>query len=415
MPTSPAQQLKLDNRRARIAQLYSLGLTQSQIAEILEVSHGTISNDLKWMTANEVLTEVDRGIHESYNVRFAHYARMKTEQAAAQRWPTDYGRPTTAKPFTQSEVLAILHRTLQIETIMDRLGRNEEIAHWILVPLDLKPEWCARFLKAVYRNTLPNLLREAWIAYLGQVVAKTAPTPISSNVTYGATVRILVRLARTNVLADWPIESRVEEIVLEAIDALPPREASVLRTYFRDGVSLTTIAHDIGVSPSRPQQIKNDALRRLRAEGKRSTLTTLWMPTSLRYEDTHDIRQQLAATVDGAIETLQAAGFVVLTPEQAAAIERIPVGGPLAIDVLCWRISQLGLDVWCENRLQNGYIKYVYELVQKSPAELFKIKNFGKKSLWKVQEALRELGLSLNMPSNNVDVEAARIRCSDRT
>ena len=42
-------------------------------------------------------------------------------------------------------------------------------------------------------------------------------------------------------------------------------------------------------------------------------------------------------------------------------------------------------------------LRYVYELIQKSPPDLFRLPNFGEKSLCEVKEKLATLGLTLGM------------------
>ena len=49
------------------------------------------------------------------------------------------------------------------------------------------------------------------------------------------------------------------------------------------------------------------------------------------------------------------------------------------------------------NCLQNANIKFIYELVQKTEAEMLKTKNFGRKSLNEIKDILSEMGLSLGM------------------
>jgi len=47
--------------------------------------------------------------------------------------------------------------------------------------------------------------------------------------------------------------------------------------------------------------------------------------------------------------------------------------------------------------LQTLNIRYVYELVQKDPIDLFRLPNCGQKSLREVKEKLAALGLTLGM------------------
>lgn len=60
-------------------------------------------------------------------------------------------------------------------------------------------------------------------------------------------------------------------------------------------------------------------------------------------------------------------------------------------------VEELELSVRSANCLQNANIRYIYELVQKTEAEMLKTKNFGRKSLNEIKEILTEMGLGLGM------------------
>ncbi len=62
-------------------------------------------------------------------------------------------------------------------------------------------------------------------------------------------------------------------------------------------------------------------------------------------------------------------------------------------------ISELELSVRSANCLREAKILTIGELVDKSPAELLKYRNFGKKSLTEIEELLNGMGLSLGMGS----------------
>ena len=64
-------------------------------------------------------------------------------------------------------------------------------------------------------------------------------------------------------------------------------------------------------------------------------------------------------------------------------------------------VDELELSVRSANCLQNANIKYIYELVEKTEADLLKTKNFGRKSLNEVKDVLTELGLQLGMKLHN--------------
>ncbi len=58
-------------------------------------------------------------------------------------------------------------------------------------------------------------------------------------------------------------------------------------------------------------------------------------------------------------------------------------------------VDELELNVRASNCLAAHNIKYIWELVQKTDAELLSTKNFGKQSLKEIKESLKQLGLSL--------------------
>jgi DNA-directed RNA polymerase subunit alpha len=72
------------------------------------------------------------------------------------------------------------------------------------------------------------------------------------------------------------------------------------------------------------------------------------------------------------------------------------------------RVEELELSVRSANCLQNAGIEYIYQLVQKSEAEMLKTKNFGRKSLNEIKGILDERKLGLGMKLNNFPEHRAR-------
>ena len=64
--------------------------------------------------------------------------------------------------------------------------------------------------------------------------------------------------------------------------------------------------------------------------------------------------------------------------------------------VLEMSIDELELSVRSYNCLKRAGINTVEELCNKTPDEMMKVRNLGRKSLEEVLEKLKELGLSLN-------------------
>lgn len=60
-------------------------------------------------------------------------------------------------------------------------------------------------------------------------------------------------------------------------------------------------------------------------------------------------------------------------------------------------VEELELSVRSANCLKNADINKIYQLVQKTEAEMLKTKNFGRKSLNEIKEVLGEMGLTLGM------------------
>jgi DNA-directed RNA polymerase subunit alpha len=70
-------------------------------------------------------------------------------------------------------------------------------------------------------------------------------------------------------------------------------------------------------------------------------------------------------------------------------------------EALFKRVDELELSVRSQNCLQNAGIEYIYQLVERTEAEMLKTKNFGRKSLNEIKEILSDLGLSLGMKLHN--------------
>ena len=72
-------------------------------------------------------------------------------------------------------------------------------------------------------------------------------------------------------------------------------------------------------------------------------------------------------------------------------------GQPKFNENLYRSVEELELSVRSANCLKNANIHKIYQLVQKSEAEMLKTKNFGRKSLNEIKEVLAEMGLQLGM------------------
>ncbi|OGL03950.1 MAG: DNA-directed RNA polymerase subunit alpha [Candidatus Rokubacteria bacterium RIFCSPLOWO2_02_FULL_68_19] len=89
--------------------------------------------------------------------------------------------------------------------------------------------------------------------------------------------------------------------------------------------------------------------------------------------------------------------FTLLAAEAPEEEEAQAGGEDFLRDTLAKSLEELPLPVRAVNALKNAEILTVLDLVQKTEAEVEKVKNLGEKSLEEIKAALAALGLSLGM------------------
>src|SRR3954469_7285666 len=115
----------------------------------------------------------------------------------------------------------------------------------------------------------------------------------------------------------------------------------------------------------------------------------VWADGSIHPED--------AVSLGSKILKDQLSVFLNFEEEPQPVTEAKEEGGQQFNPNLYRSFEELELSVRSANCLQNANIKYIYELVQKTEAEMLKTKNFGRKSLNEIKDILSEMGLSLGM------------------
>jgi len=95
----------------------------------------------------------------------------------------------------------------------------------------------------------------------------------------------------------------------------------------------------------------------------------------------------------------QMSAFIHFQEEEEASVEGelSPTSRPSYYEMLNLHVSDLDLPVRAQNCLRAANIIYVGELVQRHEKDMVDIKNFGKKSLTDIMEALKIRGLHLGM------------------
>jgi len=77
------------------------------------------------------------------------------------------------------------------------------------------------------------------------------------------------------------------------------------------------------------------------------------------------------------------------------------------VKALSTPVAALNLSARPASTLKMLNVNYVYELVQKTPPDLFRLRNFGEKSLKEVKAKLASLGLTLGMTLDDYSHRAA--------
>jgi len=78
-------------------------------------------------------------------------------------------------------------------------------------------------------------------------------------------------------------------------------------------------------------------------------------------------------------------------------------------------VEELELSVRSANCLKNANILKIFQLVNKTEAEMLKTKNFGRKSLNEIKEVLSEMGLSLGMKLDGFNAPEEEIEEGEAT
>jgi DNA-directed RNA polymerase subunit alpha len=154
-----------------------------------------------------------------------------------------------------------------------------------------------------------------------------------------------------------------------------------------------TIAVDAIFSPiSRVRYLVTNARVGQRTDYDRLTLE-IWTDGSVTPDDA------LAYAAKILKEQLQI--FINFVEEDEPEAHEDPAEEQEFNEALFKRVDELELSVRSQNCLQNAGIEYIWQLVERTEAEMLKTKNFGRKSLNEIKEILSDLDLSLGMKLHN--------------
>lgn len=193
---------------------------------------------------------------------------------------------------------------------------------------------------------------------------------------------------------DHPIATLTDDAVFEASVNIKIGKGYVPATQNKDeGMVIGTIPVDSIFSPiKRVRYTVTNARVGQRTDYDKLTME-IWTDGSVVPEDA------MAYSAKVLKEQLQI--FINFAEESEPEVEEEDEQEQEFNEALFKRVDELELSVRSQNCLQNAGIEYIYQLVERTEAEMLKTKNFGRKSLNEIKEILTDLGLSLGMKLHN--------------
>ena len=169
----------------------------------------------------------------------------------------------------------------------------------------------------------------------------------------------------------------------------------------REGMPVDVIPIDAIFSPVRKVNFQVEDTRVGQATDYNKLIVEVWTDGSVLPQD--------AVAYAAKILKDHLTIFINFEEEPEGEEEAVDEARDRMVENLSRPVDELELSVRSANCLKNSNIRYIYELVEKTEAEMLKTKNFGRKSLNEIKEILATMGLSLGMKLEGLPVgEAAR-------
>jgi len=168
----------------------------------------------------------------------------------------------------------------------------------------------------------------------------------------------------------------------------------------REGMPVDVIPIDAIFSPVRRVNFQVEDTRVGQATDYNKLILEVWTDGSVLPQD--------AVAYAAKILKDHLAIFINFEEEPEAQEEAVDEARDRMVENLSRPVEELELSVRSANCLKNSNIRHIYELVEKTEAEMLKTKNFGRKSLNEIKEILATMGLSLGMKLEGLVGEAAR-------
>lgn len=422
-------------RIALVQKLVDLGLSTEDIALVLGTKRGAIQGDRKFL--GKVAPAMNRPSDRvrAFQHTFTLYAKLVTTGAIDTAPDLDKetcARMTTA--FTEKFQIQDLRTWMTgVNALAEQL--TDQISH------QQENESLFRILRAIFRPRVHFFLdspKRLFNDYLQEIAQGTVRAPGSLGSIKHELSKRYAAICRPAILPSQSPE--VHELtrarVLKILDTLSEREEKLIKMRFgiQDGhyYTLDEVAAERGLSRDRIRQIEAQALRKLTHQSRlpaalpfANALSETGEQVLDRYvlatEQNQFIRQILATNPEAAKlyaeareEAPRSMDDLVRPPKTETTLDleqrgiwyEIESGRQfVSFSVILKFIDEPDIDmsVRAYNCLKNANLKTLGEIAVRTESDLLRSRNFGRKSLGEIKEALASHGLTLGM---NIDLVA---------
>lgn len=364
-------------REPLVREIYGLGLSAREIAEITEWSQATLALDIRRLGGPKAFAKRPKHNGNVFAAVIRRYAEIRivfkdnewkvSEEANAVR-------QALAAWLREDLILAMLHG---LEFTLGQLGTP-------VYPPERKNH--ARLLGVILGVAVGDPCnveswpftgtKHWWHDMLAAIKSGEETAPRSRGHLGRMIVRRVLTERRAETMPIW--DESVFILVDDMLGTLVERERKIICERFGIGVkeakTLEQIAPDWNCTRERLRQIEAKAIHKLRTQARKRQLGVLAHPVGNALQ--RELVQRKAK-------------------EQAATIE------PDMNLELFRGVDELEISIRTANCLRNEKIVLIGELVQWIPEELLRTKNFGRKSLKEIKDELDRRGLTLGMKASD--------------
>jgi hypothetical protein len=380
------------DRRAAIRELVALGWSYDVIERLTSFSRKTIYDDVCAMGGMQAFPGRPSTSAQVFCATLRVYIETeRTQQCVAGVDPTWYLR-LLSRWLGLSEAMATLHGIEAYQRMLARPSCASEHTGHVRLYLALLLETSEDQDKLKVHQAVEI----AWRVYAGQLLDNRRSWPASR--------KEFMRDLQDMVVADrreriWPSWSAADTALLdEAMATLGERTQRVVRGLYRIGsrrLSLNTLKTMSGVTTNPGvYRIRDAGLRALRSHEAFRRLSVFIQPIGVLKGQARRAEDELNAAMVKIAELERTTSSLQVQLHDAGA--RVYVADQ-SNPYLARHVNTRGLSVYSANCLRVAGIEYIWQLVEKTDAEMLEIRRFGPKSLKEIKDVLMAIGLHLGM------------------